>query len=220
MIIFAEGRCQALCVLAYLALVALLFRNMGSTLLVALASSAQLAGLALMLVNVLATRSVAGLSRHSFLAYTTCFGLRALLAFFFEGDSRVVKAAEEFFILQEVAKAGLAFALCRLMAGRLRLSYDRALDQLELGLLWVPVLLLAVVLHPSINDCFIADALWAFTHYFEVVALLPQLRVMRLKATGVERPLANFVLALLSSKLLDVAFWWTSYHDLNLQEHE
>ena len=48
----------------------------------------------------------------------------------------------------------------------------------EIGLLWlvIPALVIAMVLHPSLNGNWITDTAWAFALYLEAVAIMPQVR--------------------------------------------
>lgn len=48
------------------------------------------------------------------------------------------------------------------------------------GAVWlvVPALVLAVLLHPSLNNNFYTDTAWAFALYLEAVAIFPQIYLM------------------------------------------
>ena len=83
MIYIKDDKVQITAMILAIILILIFFRDMGSIILVALASTIQLGGFSLVLANVLITRSVAGLSRYSLIAYSICFGLRSLLAILF-----------------------------------------------------------------------------------------------------------------------------------------
>jgi len=79
----------------------------------------------------------------------------------------------------------------------------------------VPVFILSIVLHPSLNDDFLSDVAWTYAMYLESVALLPQLYMFQKQANGVVELLtAHFVAALGFGRVLEFVFWIYSYHEL------
>uniref|UniRef100_A0A7S2H0H3 ER lumen protein-retaining receptor n=1 Tax=Helicotheca tamesis TaxID=374047 RepID=A0A7S2H0H3_9STRA len=79
----------------------------------------------------------------------------------------------------------------------------------------VPVLLVALFIHPNLNSDFLSDVAWTYAMYLESVALVPQLYMFQKQATGVVELLtAHFVAALGFGRVLEFAFWIYSYHEL------
>merc|ERR1712050_291103 len=79
----------------------------------------------------------------------------------------------------------------------------------------VPVLFLAMFLHPSLNSDFISDVAWTYAMYLESVALIPQLYMFQKQASGVVELLtAHFVAALGFGRVMEFVFWIYSFHEL------
>jgi len=79
----------------------------------------------------------------------------------------------------------------------------------------VPVLVVAILIHPNLNSDFLSDVAWTYAMYLESVALVPQLYMFQKQASGVVELLtAHFVAALGFGRLLEFAFWVYSYHEL------
>ena len=79
----------------------------------------------------------------------------------------------------------------------------------------IPVFLLAIFLHPSLNSDFFSDVAWSYAMYLESVALIPQLYMFQKQATGVVELLtAHFVAALGFGRVMEFTFWIYSHHEL------
>jgi len=79
----------------------------------------------------------------------------------------------------------------------------------------VPVLILAIILHPNLNSDFFSDVAWTYAMYLESFAMIPQLYMFQKQANGVVELLtAHFVAALGFGRMLEFVFWIYSYHEL------
>jgi len=79
----------------------------------------------------------------------------------------------------------------------------------------VPVLILAIIVHPNLNSDFLSDVAWTYAMYLESVALVPQLFMFQKQTSGVVELLtAHFVAALGFGRIMEFAFWIYSYHEL------
>jgi len=79
----------------------------------------------------------------------------------------------------------------------------------------VPILLLAMLVHPNLNSDFFSDVAWTYSMYLESVALVPQLFMFQKQESGVVELLtAHFVAALGFGRILEFMFWIYSYHEL------
>eukprot|EP00579_Thalassiosira_antarctica_P010216 CAMPEP_0201908642 /NCGR_PEP_ID=MMETSP0903-20130614/695_1 /ASSEMBLY_ACC=CAM_ASM_000552 /TAXON_ID=420261 /ORGANISM="Thalassiosira antarctica, Strain CCMP982" /LENGTH=349 /DNA_ID=CAMNT_0048443035 /DNA_START=55 /DNA_END=1105 /DNA_ORIENTATION=- len=79
----------------------------------------------------------------------------------------------------------------------------------------VPMLILAIIVHPNLNSDFMSDAAWTYAMYLESVALVPQLFMFQKQTSGVVELLtAHFVAALGFGRLMEFMFWVYSYHEL------
>lgn len=78
-----------------------------------------------------------------------------------------------------------------------------------------PILIVAIVLHPSLNADFFSDVAWTYAMYLESVALIPQLYMFQKQSNGVVELLtAHFVAALGFGRIMEFVFWIYSYREL------
>lgn len=79
----------------------------------------------------------------------------------------------------------------------------------------VPILILAVIVHPNLNADFLSDTAWTYAMYLESAALFPQLYMFLKQSSGVVELLtAHFVFALGFGRIMELLFWIYSYHEL------
>mmetsp|Transcript_19409 Transcript_19409/g.33304 ORF Transcript_19409/g.33304 Transcript_19409/m.33304 type:complete len:377 (-) Transcript_19409:105-1235(-) len=79
----------------------------------------------------------------------------------------------------------------------------------------IPVLILAIIVHPNLNSDFLSDVAWTYAMYLESVALVPQLFMFQKQTSGVVELLtAHFVAALGFGRVMEFMFWIYSYHEL------
>jgi ER lumen protein retaining receptor len=78
-----------------------------------------------------------------------------------------------------------------------------------------PILILAIFIHPNLNQDWSSDVAWTFAMYLESAALVPQLYMFQKQASGVVELLtAHFVAALGFGRIMEFLFWIYSYHEL------
>mmetsp|Transcript_8543 Transcript_8543/g.10797 ORF Transcript_8543/g.10797 Transcript_8543/m.10797 type:complete len:361 (+) Transcript_8543:115-1197(+) len=79
----------------------------------------------------------------------------------------------------------------------------------------LPVLVVALFLHPNLNEDFLSDVAWTYAMYLESVALIPQLYMFQKQKNGVVEIMnAHFVAALGFGRVMEFIFWMYSYHEL------
>jgi len=60
-----------------------------------------------------------------------------------------------------------------MISSTMKPTYNWDLDKIPAVLLTVPALILALLVHPSLNNNFWTDSAWTFALYLESVALFP-----------------------------------------------
>ena len=116
---------------------------------------------------------------------------------------------------------------CGPIAFRFTATYDADKDsfgslapvppQLGVAFLVVPCFILACVLHPNLNKDFLSDMSWTFSMYLESMAVAPQLYMFTKQASGapIEVLVAHCVAALGFARIVEMAFWLWSFHELS-----
>jgi len=103
-------------------------------------------------------------------------------------------------------------------------SYDEGKDSFghyqipsQFGVIYIilPCFILACILKPNLNKDFISDMSWTFSMYLESLAIAPQLFMFtRQSDTPIEVLVAHCVAALGFARVIEMAFWMWSFHEL------
>ncbi len=179
----------------------------------------------LLVLKVVSSRSVAGISLKTLQCYALVFAMRLSSILFYEGYLPLDRSGDWFYQASEVAALLLVLGLLFVMTTVHKRTYASSIDSFgagglpqQLGALYLvlPALVLAVILHPSLNNNWFTDTAWTFALYLEAVAILPQLFMFqRARDKEVEPYTANFVFCIAVARMLHFVFWLSSYQELN-----
>jgi len=87
-------------------------------------------------------------------------------------------------------------------------TYDKTHDTLDL-LKFVPLcVILAVVIHGDLNDCFVYDTLYYVSVNVETMAMMPQLWMFTMGDGSVDGMTSHFVVMQTLGRICSTAFWW------------
>ena len=135
------------------------------------------------------------------------------------------KSRDWFYQATEVGALIMVLGLITSVAVVFKASYQKDADKFtvpgvpsDLGvlLLVLPALVIALLLHPTLNGNFFTDTAWAFALYLEAVALLPQILMFQSSRNVEVEPFeANFVFGLAVARAMHLVFWMSSFHELN-----
>merc|ERR550514_1029678 len=95
-------------------------------------------------------------------------------------------------------------------------------DRAQYGAAWIaaPALLLALLVHPSLNNAWWSDVAWTFALYMDVLAVMPQLFMFHKTGGAVAQNTAHYVFSLGFGRVLQLLFWAFSYHELSEHSHD
>lgn len=181
--------------------------------------------------KMLTQNNAAGVSAKSLQMYTLVFLFRFLSIYWHEGYLPFDKSGDWIYPAMEFLSLTMCGTALFLISTKYSDSYKPALDtfgamdpvpaQFGTVFLVVPALLIALAVHPSLNNVWWSDICWTFALYLEAVAILPQLYMFQ-KGDGssgtqkrVESFVSHFVFSLGFSRLLNLWFWISSYHELS-----
>jgi hypothetical protein len=196
--------------------------------LMTLGSLLVLFGFCLLAAKALLTRKLSHVSFKTLQAYALVFAARLCSILFYEGYLPYDKSGDWFYQAVEVSALVLVVGLLACIQLRVARhaeradTFDKPLSNslrtpTEAGvlLLVVPALLLAMVLHPSLNNNWLTDVAWTFALYLEAVAIYPQIHVFGNAKEEIEPLELNYVFFLAVARLLHFVFWVSSYQELN-----
>ena len=185
-------------------------------------------GFCLLAAKALLTRKLSHVSFKTLQAYALVFAARLCSILFYEGYLPYDKSGDWFYQAVEVSALVLVVGLLACIQLRVARhaeradTFDKPLSSslrtpTEAGvlLLVVPALLLAMVLHPSLNNNWLTDVAWTFALYLEAVAIYPQIHVFGNAKEEIEPLELNYVFFLAVARLLHFVFWVSSYQELN-----
>ena len=180
---------------------------------------------ALLVIKVTVTRKVRNISLKTLQCYALVFSARLCSILRYEGYLPYDKSGDWFYQSTEVGALLMVLGLIVCVAILFKSSYQKDADKFtvpgvpsELGvlLLVLPALVIAIVLHPTLNGHWFTDTAWAFALYLEAVALLPQIMMFQSSRNVEVEPFeANFVFGLAVARAMHLVFWMSSFHELN-----
>ena len=185
-------------------------------------------------VKILSQRSGSGISMKTLQLYSLVFFFRLCSILVYEGYLPFDRSGD--WLYQTIEALALVATVVNmfLLYGPYSRTYSAHLDVFgaypafkipsSLGIVWivVPCLLLAIIIHPSLNGNFWTDVSWTLSCYLETFAMLPQLFLFTRKKSSnavVEDFTSHFVFALGCGRFLHFIFWLSSYHELNDSHH-
>lgn len=174
--------------------------------------------------RMLTSNSASSVSLKTLEAYVVVFVFRLASLLRHEGYLPYDRSGDWFYHLVETTSLALVCGAIFLLYFRFRATYDEAKDAFgslhippQYGVVYiiVPAMILAIFLRPNLNKDFFSDAAWTFSMYLESVAILPQLYMFTKQAnTPVEVLVSHCVFALGFARVMEMAFWLWSFHEL------
>jgi len=163
-------------------------------------------------------KSVKGVSLKMMECYTIVCMARLCAIVPFEGYLPFDKSGDWLYQVTEAVSFCLAGSIVYLVRFRYASTYDSSDDTFRHLYLILPSLVLALILHPKLNDFMPSDIAWAFALYLESVTVLPQL-FMFMRGGKAEDFTSHFLAAQATSKLISFIFWASSFSELANNDH-
>ncbi|GMH62107.1 hypothetical protein TL16_g03405 [Triparma laevis f. inornata] len=202
----------------------LLFSSYDFSVLLTFGSLTRTFSLLLLTHSLITTQSASSISLKTLYCYVGVYVFRLISLTMHHGYLPYDKTGDWLYHFIELGGLACCAGCVFLIMGRFKNSYNAALDTFgnhpptlppQYGVVWLigPCMLLALIVHPQLNDSFISDVSWAFSMYLESCAVLPQLFMFQ-KSPSVSLTMSNTIIFLTLSRTLDGIFWMNSYHEL------
>lgn len=164
------------------------------------------------------TRSVKGVSLKMMECYIAVFLCRLTAIIPYEGYLPYDKSGDWLYQVCEAFGLCLSGSIVVFIRGRFPESYDSTTD--AFNHLWIiaPAALIAIILHPHLNNNWPTDVAWAFALYLESVTVLPQF-FMFMKEGRAQTHTSHFLAAQALSRFMSFIFWASSFSELSNHDH-
>lgn len=184
-------------------------------------------GLGVLLYKMHTGKSAKGVSLKTLQLYAVVFFCRLASIVRHQGYLPFDKTGDWFYHVVEAAALAFTGACIYYVTKKHASTYDEKFDAFgnlhipsRYGAAYIlfPCIVLAVLIHPGLNNSFLSDTAWTLSMYLECVAMLPQLYMMMIKVKeeggAVEWLLSHFVAALGFSRVSEIIFWISSHKEL------
>jgi ER lumen protein retaining receptor len=183
--------------------------------LLVLSSTTQMLSFIILLWKVYSFQNCSGLSSNSLICYSILLFSRLTSTLFFHGYLPSDTSGDWFYQLTEIVSLVTCVTLIYLINTQYRDTYDNYNDKVEWKFLAGPALLIALLVHTSLNKNFLTDVLWTFAMYLETVAIFPQINLFHSKGGQIESYTSHYVSLQGLSRLFSLLFWLDTYKELN-----
>jgi hypothetical protein len=205
-----------------------LFSDGDFSVLMTLSSMAQAFGMVMLCIQLASTQSAKGISMKSMQLHAATFFFRFIATFFHEGYLPLDSSGDFIYRLAEFIGLGASGAAIFLAYRHFGHTIECEIDTFgevgplvgengKFGAAWIasPALILAMMVHPSLNNSWWSDVAWTFALYMDVLAVAPQLYTFHKAGGAVASNTAHYVFSLGFGRVLQLLFWAYSFHELS-----
>lgn len=208
-----EGLCYAL----FMVVVLLGMRfvsDMKFSAVITLGAAVQCLGFCLLRLKIRKQHGAQGVSSRSLQMFLVTYLFRLYSTTQYNGYLPVDRTGDWAYQAIDAAAACVVLSVLVIMHGLHEPTYEKDHDTCAMHWFLLVCIVLAVVVHPSLNNRAIPDIAWTAALYIEAVAMVPQFHFMSKKGGAVDHLAGHYVACVFASRLLNVSFWCHSYHEL------
>jgi len=209
-----------------------LFSDGDFSFLMTLSSMCSAFGMMMLCFQFTSARSLEGISLKTVQLQMMTFLFRFFATLWHEGYLPLDSSGDVIYRLAECVSLGASCIALYMAYSSFFFTYDGEKDSFgnfgptggdrsKYGALWIaaPALVLALLVHPSLNNAWWSDVAWTFALYVDVLVVAPQLYMMHNSGGAVANYTAHYIFALGFGRVLQLLFWAFSYHELSGASH-
>lgn len=170
-------------------------------------------GLLMLRRKIAIQRGVSGISRATIMTYTVVYTMR--LDLLMPAQCPPGSSGE---CLRAWIKEGICVVTVLMVLDILwsvwrtyKATYQEDLDVLKFKYLVPGCCVLALLIHPDLEEGWMYSYWWTLCLYLDVMALMPQVVMMTKGGGKVQAPIAHFVAATFASRCVDLTYWAFQY---------
>jgi len=168
---------------------------------------AQLLSFVLIGLQIHASNSVAGISGRTMLLQAVMLCLRLSSTLFMDGYLPLDKTGDHVYQLADICTLLMVLKVLHCIYKTHAQSYNAEEDSMDVKNMVIGCVLLAVAVHPDLNDWPAFDIAWTSSLYIDTIAMLPQLWMCS-KLGSVPSYTAHYLAATLASRFFSAWFWY------------
>jgi uncharacterized protein with PQ loop repeat len=161
-----------------------------------------------LLHKIMKQKSVAGVSLHSVELFIIVYAVRLWTTIMKSGYLPVDSSGDGLYQAADLIGLSIACATWKCLTDTHHSTYDEQADSLDLRTFLPCCILLALVIHGDLNDCFIFDSLYYVSVNVETLAMMPQLWMFTKGDGQVDGMTSHFVVMQTFGRICNTIFWW------------
>merc|ERR1719213_502399 len=190
------------------------FHDLGLSTFITLAVAIQCVGFMCLRLKVAQTKSVAGISARTLMLQALSCALRLSSTTWLQGYIPVDATGDWLYQAVDVLSLVILLHILYCIFKTYRSTYQEEHDNIKVEYVGLSCFVLAVLVHPDLNNRPVFDTLWTSALYIDVVAMAPQLVLISKIRGEVEALTAHFVSATALSRLTSLIFWYHGFTEL------
>jgi hypothetical protein len=189
------------------------FHDLGLSTFITLAAAVQCFAYTCLRLKISQQKSVAGISGQTLILQAVACGLRLSSTTWLQGYIPVDGTGDWLYQAVDALALLILLNIIYCIFKSHQSTYQNEHDNIRVEYIALTCFVLAVLVHPDLNNRPVFDTLWTTALYIDVVAMAPQL-VMISKIREVEALTSHFVSATAISRLISLIFWYHGFAEL------
>merc|ERR1719310_840739 len=190
------------------------FHDLGLSTFITLAVAVQCFGYTCLRLKIAQQRSVAGISAQTLILQASSCALRLSSTTWLQGYIPVDGTGDWLYQALDVFALMVLLNIIYCVFKSHRSTYQEEHDNIKVEYIGLCCFVLAVLVHPDLNNRPVFDTLWTTALYIDVVAMVPQLVLISKIRGEVEALTSHFVGATALSRLTSLIFWYHGFAEL------
>merc|ERR1719310_1277407 len=190
------------------------FHDLGLSTFITLAVAIQCFGYTCLRLKISQQRSVAGISAQTLILQAASCGLRLSSTTWLQGYIPVDGTGDWLYQALDAFGVVILLNIIYCIFKSHRSTYQEEHDNIKVEYIGLCCFVLAVLVHPDLNNRPVFDTLWTTALYIDVVAMMPQLSMMTKIRGEVEALTSHYVGATALSRATSLIFWYHGFVEL------
>jgi len=190
------------------------FQGVGLSTMPTLSVSLEVFSLIFLWAKINRTKNVQGISAKCLMMQALVHALRLCSTTWLKGYIPADETGDWFYQLMDAFTLLMCLVLLHTVLKTHRSTYQEDCDDFDVKPAVLGCVLLAVFIHPDLDDRVFFDSVWTSALYVDAVAMVPQLWMMSKVGRDVEALTGHYVAAVAASRVCHFIFWYYGFSEL------